>query len=284
MWALLSDPRHSTGFDHLGEAYAPLRRLVEQLAGREFAGRVYAFRWMASFNLTAAPTAGEAAGRDGVGIEYDPDQGIFRVCYDDRAHPDRRPRVLTASPHEVGELIDRHVQRLLLAPRPSGPEPADAQGVLAVVLVAAMFVFGVSWALKWAGAATDLVMIVSMAAVALSTGLYLLGGALMPRWERGLWRTSKVGLPSRELPRVRVEIGRLVFLGAGIWFTAGGLTFLAGAALGLEDGLPKPALWVLLGALAVGGVIFLVGLRSDQRRFDAARAVEDAQQRADLHP
>lgn len=283
MWALLSDPGHAVAFDSLGEAYAPLRRLVEQLVGREYAGRVYAFRWMTSLNLTTAPIAGEAAGHDGVGIEYDPGAGVFRVCYDDRARPNGRARVQIGSPHEVGELIDQHVQRLLLAPRPAEPEPAGAQGVLAFAVVAAMFVFGVCWALKWVGAVPDLLMVLSMAALGLSTGLYLLGGALLG-WERGLWRTSKVGLPSRELPRVRVEIGRLVFLGAGIWFTAGGLAFLAGAVLGAEDGLPKPALWALLGTLALGGAVFLAGLRSDQRRFDAAREVEDAQQRADLHP
>ena len=283
MWVPLSDPGHAAGFDHLGEAHAPLRRLIEQLAGREYAGRVYAFRWMASLNLTAAPTAGEAAGHDGIGIEYVPEQGVFRVCYDDRA-PNGRARVLTASPHEVGELIDQHVQRLLLAPRPAGAEPAGAQGVFAFVVVAAMFVFGVCWALKWVDAAPDLLMVASMAALGLSTGFYLLGGALLPRWERGLWRTSKVGLPSRELPRVRVEIGRLVFLGAGIWFTAGGAAVLALGVLGLEDGLPLLTLGMLFGALAAGGVIFLVGLRFDQRRFDAAREVEDAQQRADLHP
>jgi MoaA/NifB/PqqE/SkfB family radical SAM enzyme len=47
MWALLSDPGHAASFDHLGEAYAPLRRLVEQLAGREFADQVYAYKSMA---------------------------------------------------------------------------------------------------------------------------------------------------------------------------------------------------------------------------------------------
>jgi hypothetical protein len=56
MWALLSDPGHVDSFDHLGEAHAPLRRLVEQLARREYAGQVYAYQATASFNLTTAPT------------------------------------------------------------------------------------------------------------------------------------------------------------------------------------------------------------------------------------
>src|SRR5687768_9082980 len=95
--------------------------------------------------------------------------------------------------------------------------------------------------------------LLSAGAMGLSTGLYLLAGALMPRWERGLWRTSKVGLPVRGLPQVRVEIGRLVFLGAGIWFAAGGMAFLTAAFLGdIEDGLPPPILRALYGALAVG--------------------------------
>ncbi len=44
MWELLSDPGHAVSFEQLGEAYAPLRRLVEQLARREYAGRVYAYK------------------------------------------------------------------------------------------------------------------------------------------------------------------------------------------------------------------------------------------------
>jgi len=111
----------------------------------------------------------------------------------------------------------------------------------------------------------------------------------MPRWERGLWRTSKVGLPRVGPPRVRVEIGRVVFLGAGTWFTACGLAVLVVAVrvvvLGVDEpGLPPGGLPTLMGALGIGAVIFLVGLRSDQRRFDTAREIEDVQQQANLHP
>jgi hypothetical protein len=40
MWALLSDPGHAESFDDHGEAYVPMRRLIEQLAHREYADRM----------------------------------------------------------------------------------------------------------------------------------------------------------------------------------------------------------------------------------------------------
>src|SRR5262245_1547471 len=77
MWGLLSDPGHAESFDHLGEAYAPMRRLVEQLVRREYADRVYGVKSMATFGLTTAPTYAEADGHDRIGIEYNPDSGLF---------------------------------------------------------------------------------------------------------------------------------------------------------------------------------------------------------------
>jgi hypothetical protein len=64
MWALLSNPGHADSFEKHGEAYTPLRWLVEQLAHREYAGRVYAFKSLSSFNLTTAPTYQQADGYD----------------------------------------------------------------------------------------------------------------------------------------------------------------------------------------------------------------------------
>src|SRR5436190_207854 len=111
MWALLYDPGHADGFDHLGEAYAPLRRLVEELAHREYSGRVYAFAAGSSFNLTAAPSAQQAVGRDEVGIEYDPTRGLFEVGYITWATAGRGARHRGAerrvcAPDEVGGVID----------------------------------------------------------------------------------------------------------------------------------------------------------------------------------
>lgn len=120
MWALLSDFRHADSFNHLGEAYAPLRQLVEQLAHREYADRVYAFKSMASLNLTTAPSYHDADGHDDIGIGYNPRSGLFGVGYCEWVSPTCNPRHRTAASRvceskEVGEVIDRYVLRLLLS-------------------------------------------------------------------------------------------------------------------------------------------------------------------------
>jgi hypothetical protein len=126
MWALLSDPGHAASFDHLGEAYAPLRRLVEQLVRREYAEQVYAYKSIASFSLTTAPTYQEADGHDEVGITYNPGRRLFGVGYSEWVSPTRNPRHQTVAshvcePHEVGEVIERYLLRLLLSrQRPEG--------------------------------------------------------------------------------------------------------------------------------------------------------------------
>ena len=163
------------------------------------------------------------------------------------------------------------------------------QATLAVVVWAAMLVFAATWGLIWVGVTSEPLTFGSMAALALSTGAYLLGGAVMPGWGRGLWRTGKAGVLPVGASPVRVEMGRLVFLGAGIWFTAGGLAVVVAGVrrvvLGaVEPLLPPGVLVVMLGALAVGLAVFLVGLHLDQRRLAAAREWDDARQRADLHP
>lgn len=120
MWALLSNPGHADSFDKHGEAYAPLRRLVEQLARREYAGRVYAVKSLASFNLTTAPTYQQTDGHDVISIEYDPERGLFDVRYSEWVFPTRNTRYRTAArpvcdPQEVGKVIDCYVVRLLLS-------------------------------------------------------------------------------------------------------------------------------------------------------------------------
>lgn len=131
MWALLSDPGHSDSFDKHGEVYAPLRQLVEELARREYAGRVYAFKSMYSFNLTTAPTYQEAAGHDQVSIGYTPGRELFGVSYSEWVSPTRNPRHRTAASRvceqqEVGEVIDCYALRLLLSQQPAEAEPVAA--------------------------------------------------------------------------------------------------------------------------------------------------------------
>lgn len=96
------------------------------------------------------------------------------------------------------------------------------QTVFGMAVVAAIALFAVSWAQLWVGVRSDLLVLLSAAALGLTTGLYLLAAALLPRGERGLWRVPKVGLASGGPPPARVEVGRLVCLGAGLWFAAGG--------------------------------------------------------------
>src|SRR5262245_13655567 len=196
MWALLSDSGHGASFDQLGEAYAPLRQLVEQLAGREYADRVFAYKWMSSFNLTTAPTSQEIAEHDGVGIEYVPDQGVFRVGYGEGTHPGRSPQVPTAprvcTPQEVGEVIDRDVRRLLLPPPPRKPESADARAVLVLVMIVSMF-FMMVFGIGLAGLKVEIVDSLALASGGLmltSTALLLIGESWNPHWMEGRWGLS----------------------------------------------------------------------------------------------
>jgi hypothetical protein len=265
MWALLSNPEHAASFEQLGEAYAPLRRLVEQLTGREYAGRVHAFKWMASFNLTTAPTSQEVGGHDGIGIDYIPDQGVFRIGYDDRAIPHHSPPFLTAAPHEVGELIDQHVQRLLLSPRPPEPEPPRALVIVGLVMIAALCVVPLCVGLMFAGVSEQLlgrVALVSGGIAGTATSLLFIGQALNTNWAGGRWgpRPGRWPLPPN----------RLMSLGGGLVFGAGGVTFL-----GL-DWLTEHIYPGLLGALAAGIVLVLVGHRFALRRGDAAWEIRKA--------
>src|SRR5262245_23423078 len=126
MWSLLYDSRHADSFDDLGEAYGPLRRLVNDLGFRDYAGRVHAFASGSSFILTTAPSARQTGGQE-VGVEYDPARGMFAVGYLEGAPASRYPRHRVAesrvcAPDEVGEVIDGYVRRMLPGPEPVVPE------------------------------------------------------------------------------------------------------------------------------------------------------------------
>jgi len=132
MWALLSNPGHADSFEKHGAAYTPLRWLVEQLAHREYAGRVYAFKSLASFNLTVASTHENADNCDVIGIEYDPQRALFSVRYN-WAPPSRdvSHRVMGScccGATDVAETIDSYV-RVLLDRQSAEAEPgATADG------------------------------------------------------------------------------------------------------------------------------------------------------------
>lgn len=267
---LLSDPRHAASFDPLGEAYAPMRRLVEQLASREYAGRVRAFKAMASFNLFAAPLSHGTANRDEVGIDYVPNLGIFRVCYHEWTCPGRNPSRV-CQPNEVGGIIDHHVRRLLLAPRPPKPESATGvvlPGVLALVLFASMFVFMVCCGLGWAGVRTERLAFLSWGVGVVALSIFMFGTALIPSWADNRWTSrsgAMVGLPNR-----------LILFGVGLLFGGGGLVALTVAGFGTEHP-PQFAVGTFLGVAAVGGVLALLGgRRGGPDEGEAARAIQTA--------
>jgi len=139
------------------------------------------------------------------------------------------------------------------------------QVVLALVMLVALLVFVLFWALLWAGLPVERMVLGSMGVVGTATGLLFIGEAVMPRWERAWWKPPPGG-------RATVRLGRLSSLGCGIWCSATGLAFLAGAFLGERDGLPRSAVGALLGAFAVGFALVTVGAGHDRRAADAARA------------
>src|SRR5262245_59789877 len=278
MWALLSDSGHVASFDHLGEAYTPLRQLVEQLAGREYADRVFAYKWMSSFNLTTASTSQEIAERDWVGIEYVPDQGVFRVGYGEGTRSGRSPglaapiRVCTTQ--EVGEVIDRDVRRLLLPPPPRKPESADARAVLVLVMIVSFFLMMVCSMFESVATEFTALALASGGLMLMSTALLLIGEAWNPHWMEGRWGLSSgemVGPPNW-----------LISLGFGIIFSSGGLLFLIGGIVGTHA-LAEPGLAAGV-AFVLGIVLALVGKRYAQRHAESFGALHVAlMQYADRH-
>jgi len=119
MWALLSNPGHAESFAPHGENYAPLSRLVAELAGRSYAGGVFAFKSMTSFHLTTAATYQDFEGHDAIGIGFGPRTWLFGVGYDQWVSPTRNPQRRTVACRScveagVSGIVDLYVLRLLL--------------------------------------------------------------------------------------------------------------------------------------------------------------------------
>jgi hypothetical protein len=133
------------------------------------------------------------------------------------------------------------------------------------VLIAALFVTGVSVGLRFAGLPVERLALGSMGVAGTATGLLLIGQALMPLWERAWWKPP----PGRQ---ATVRLGRLSSLGFGIGFGALGITFLAGAFLGEHDGLSRSAARVLLGTFAAAFALVMAGMECDRRAAQAAQA------------
>jgi hypothetical protein len=138
-------------------------------------------------------------------------------------------------------------------------------------MVAALFAVALSVALAFAGLPVEGLGLVSCGVAATATSLLLTGEALKPNWGGGRWCVP----PS--MPRVVfgrrplvTPPNRLTSLGTGIWFGAGGLAFLGYGWL-TEHILP-----VILGAFAVGFVLFMVGGRYAGRQGEAAWAIRTA--------
>src|SRR5438128_2656746 len=96
------------------------------------------------------------------------------------------------------------------------------QAVLVLVMIAALFVFVLFWALAWAGLVFERVALVSVGTAATATSLLLIGEALMPSWVQGRRWYPRPG-------KWVVVPGRLTSLGVGVWFGAGGVVFLGPA-------------------------------------------------------
>ena len=125
VWAVLSDPGHADSFLLHEEAYEPMRHLVASLALRPYAEQVFAYKSLATFNITTAATYQEADGHDVIGIGFNPANGLFAVGYCEWISPTRNPHhrtvaSRTAQCQEAIEIIDRYVQRLRMTRRPSG--------------------------------------------------------------------------------------------------------------------------------------------------------------------
>jgi hypothetical protein len=119
MWALLREPGHEASFADHGEGIRPMRHVVGFLAKRPYSHEVSAFKTMASFCITIAPTYQESCGHDVVRIGYNPEGGLFSVSYSEwisstRNPPHRTTASRSCEPSEVIDVIDRYVLRLLL--------------------------------------------------------------------------------------------------------------------------------------------------------------------------
>jgi hypothetical protein len=273
MWAPLSDPVHLDRFAHLGEAYAPVRRLVEDLGRRDYAGRVYAFNANGSLKLTTAPKADAAARHDGIGITYDPKQKAFAVGYStpaqsptpSRGYPTIGNRV--CAPSEVSEVIDQYVQGML-QPRPQSiADKPLVQSAIVVTTFAVIFASLIFWTLMWFDLPVGRLMLMSAGLLGTAAGMSMIGGAVVPHWRRAAWAPP----PGH---KASVEWGRFVCFVSGIWFTGIGVIFIRGGIHGDME-IPSPAVWVLLATLATAFVLALISFRFDRRRAERALGIED---------
>lgn len=122
MWAILSSPDHVASFAEFGEEWAPLYRLAIALAGRPYAPGLWAFKSLASFNITTAEKHSGLDGHDIVHIEFDPRQQVFHVRYEEWVSSTRNPPHRIAASRDCDEsaaleTVDLYVLRLLLLRR-----------------------------------------------------------------------------------------------------------------------------------------------------------------------
>jgi hypothetical protein len=117
MWGILTSPLHAQSFEEHGEDYAPMRALVERLSERPYAGELFAFKSLATFILTTAPTYAAKSGHDCISIDYDPTRKQFILKYEEWVSETSNPPHRVASRRicagvEVHDVIDSYVIRL----------------------------------------------------------------------------------------------------------------------------------------------------------------------------
>jgi hypothetical protein len=142
------------------------------------------------------------------------------------------------------------------------------QAVVILVMVAAPFALAGFVAPVWgAGLSGESLALGGMGIGLTATSLLLLRKALNPNGAEGRWKPPPGTL--RSPPH------RLTWLGCSLWFGAIGVVFLRGAVLGGAE-LTVLELCALLGALAAGVALMLVGAAYARRRGEAARAIQVA--------
>lgn len=143
----------------------------------------------------------------------------------------------------------------------SGGGGSVVQAVLILVMLVALFASVVSTALGWgAGLPVERLALVSAGVAATATSLLSIGEALRPSWAGRRWSPrARVGPPNR-----------LMSLGFGLWFGAGGVAFLGYGWL-TEHIVPG-----ILGAFPAGLVLGLVGEWYARRQAEAALAIQRA--------
>jgi hypothetical protein len=136
---------------------------------------------------------------------------------------------------------------------------AVVEFVVQLVILAALLIFVLLWALFFAGFPVEPVLKVCMGIAGTAVGLHSIGEALFRHWERGWWKPP----PGQH---ATVRVGRLSSLGFGLWFGAVGVALLG------NGWLPDYSLSGILGALGAGFVLMMVGIKYDRRRAEVARA------------